>query len=103
MCNTPAGTANPATPYCTSLLVPRLQDREGVKARQVLIDVGLGTGVGEANKITAGSMMELKWKVDEALAHCSCDSQGTKHNMKVVTHPKNGGILMELGSDNAVA
>ena len=47
--------------------------------------------------------MEIKNRLDDAMANCSENALTTGIKVKAATRLKNGGILMELGSDEAVA
>ena len=75
-----------------------------MKARQILIDVGKGSDAGPPEELATCSLMDIKRRLDKAMASCSRESDmlpaGIK--VKVVTHLKNGGIMMELVSEEAV-
>ena len=76
-------------------LAPRLQAREGVRARQVLLDVGMVNGSG-ADMVQGGSIMSLKEQLDEALRRCGDGDSPAPHKTRAVSRLQNGGILMEL-------
>ena len=82
-------------------LAPRLQAREGVRARQVLIDVDDCTGP-EAEALSVSSMMDLKRRLDKALGGCGDNGVPALYKAREVMRLKNGGILMELESDEAM-
>ena len=88
-------------PSHASALAPRLQAREGVRARQVLIDVDDCTRP-EAEALLVSSIMDLKRRLDKALGSCGDDGAPALYKARAVTRLKNGGILMELESDEAV-
>jgi hypothetical protein len=80
-------------------LPPRVQAREGVRARQILIDIAPDPTTGSI-ALAEDSISTLKEKLDKALMASDpgvCDSR-----TKAVTRLRNGGILMELDSDEAV-
>ena len=81
----------------SSHLPPCLQAREGVKARQVLIDFKQDQGPA---LFRAELLVSLKARLDKVLNE-SEDGQGI-HKIRALTRLHNGGILMELGSDEAV-
>ena len=91
---------NVAPPHA-SALAPRLQAREGVRARQVLIDVDNCTGP-EAEALSVSSITDLKRRLDKALGSCGDNGAPSPYKARAVTRLKNGGILMELESDEAV-
>src|SRR6266481_4898681 len=100
-----AGPPNPNSmggPQCTSLLDPRTQARERVKARQILIDLGTESDQVPPMEFTNISVPLLKRRIDEALEGCSEGDGSAVFKARAVTRLKNGGILMELGSDEAV-
>ena len=94
----PPGHVAPVHPPA---LAPRLQAREGVRARQVLIDIDDCTGP-EAAALSASSVADLKRRLDKALHGCGDDGAPVPYKARAVTRLKNGGILMELESDEAV-
>jgi hypothetical protein len=80
-------------------LSPRLKAREGIKTRQVLIDINQSQGE-DAALLEGESISSLKAKIDEALSDCN---EGTHtHRTKAITRLRNGGILAELDSEEAV-
>ena len=82
-----------------SQLGPRLQAREGMRARQVLIDLDHAV---EVSSLRDNNVLEICNKANKALA-ASCAMQGTlEHQVKAVTKLHNGGILLKLNSDMAV-
>ena len=99
----PQGPAHATTPVHKSLLAPRVQAREGVKARQILIDIGSGSDMGPLEEFVACSLTEIKNRLDDAMAKCCEDALTMGIKVKATTRLKNGVILMELGSDEAVA
>ena len=86
-----------SNPHGLSLLPPCLHAREGVKARQVLIDFSQEQGQGP---FTGEALALIKTKIDKALEECE-DSQCV-HKARVMTRLQNRGVLMELDSDDAV-
>ena len=46
--------------------------------------------------------MALKMKLEEVLMGCGDGPKSEGHGVKAVTWLKNGGLLMELGSDTTV-
>ena len=60
----------------------------------------LNAGLLEA--FATGSITTLKMKLKEVLMGCGDKPSSEGHAMKVVTHLKNRGLLMELGSDKTV-
>ena len=86
-----------ANTRASSHLPPCLQAREGVKARQVLINFKQDQGPAPFG---AESLVSLKTRLDKALNE-SEDGQGI-HKIRALTRLRNGRILMELGSDEAV-
>ena len=99
-----AGSSNPPcqsfSPSHPVSLVPRLQAREAIKARQVLLDFEdtLGPEVGA---LLDGSITALKDRLDEALRQSDEDGAQVSHRTRVVSKLRNGGVLMELDSDSA--
>ena len=89
-------------PTHKSLLAPRVQVREGVKARQILIDIGKGSDVGPLEELATCSLTGIKRRLDEAMASCSGGTLPTGIKVKAVMCLKNGGILMELVSEEVV-
>ena len=89
-----------ASPMGTRL-APRLQAREGVRARQVLLDVGMVNGSG-VDMVRGGSIASLKERLDKALCRCSDGDSPAPHKTRVVSRLQNGGILMELDGTPAV-
>src|SRR6266481_1944831 len=89
-------------PQGTSLLDPRTQAREGVKARQILIDLGMELDQVPPMEFANISVPLLKRQIDEALEGCSEGDGRAVFKARAITQLKNGGILMELGSDEAV-
>ena len=94
----PAGNVMPTH---APALAPRLQAREGVRARQVLIDVDDCTRP-EAEALSASSIEALKRRLDKALDDCRDDGSPAPYKARVVMRLKNRGILMELESDKAM-
>ena len=86
-------------PASTLLLAPRVQAQEGVRARQVLIDIGTESDAGPPEELAIGSITALKQKLEDVLSGCGDASETTN---QVVTQLRNGGILVELGSDEVV-
>ena len=86
-----------ANTHASSHLPLRLQAREGVKARQVLIDFKQDQGPAPFG---AKSLVSLKARLDKVLNE-SEDGQGV-HKIRALTRLHNGRILMELGSNEAV-
>ena len=86
------------SPSFLSHLPPRLKAREGIKARQVLMDFKINHDMGQA-PFSDDSIATLKGKFDKTLQ----DSQDA-HEFKIraVTHLWNSGVLMELDSEGAV-
>ena len=83
-----------------TLLAPRLQAREAVKARQVLLDIDDGPG-HEAGALLGDSIMALKERLNKVLRGSTDDGAQTSHKTRAVLKLRNGGILMELDSDSA--
>ena len=54
----PQGTAHTMIPTHNSMLAPRVQAREGVKAGQILIDVGKGSDVGLPEELATCSLTD---------------------------------------------
>ena len=82
-----------------SQLGPRLRAREGMRARQVLIDLDRAE---EASALRDNNVSEIRDKANKALA-ASCAPQDTlEHQVKAVTKLRNRGILLELNSNTAV-
>ena len=82
-------------------LAPRLQAREGIQARQVLLDVGAVDGP-RVEMLRGGSIAALKERLDDTLCRCGSGDSPTQHKTRAMTRLQNGGILMELDSDAAV-
>src|SRR5882672_2653318 len=93
--------ATPAIPKLNHLapLAPRLHARESVRARQVLIDLAAAPG-SESAPLTEESVAALRERLNKALK--DCDPGRRDFKARAVTRLKNGGILMELDSDEAV-
>ena len=84
---------------CFMQLGPRLWAREGMRARQVLIDLDRAE---EASALRDNNVSEICDKANKALA-ASCAMQDTlEHHIKAITKLCNGGILLELNSNAAV-
>ena len=94
-------SATPAAPKLSHLVLmaPRLQARELVRARQVLIDMAADKGLGSVT-LSREPIASLRDQQNRALA--DCDPVSSNFKARVVTHLKNGGILMELGSNEAI-
>ena len=56
----PRGTTHTTVPAHNSMLAPRVQAREGVKARQILIDVGKGSEAGPLEELATCPLTEVK-------------------------------------------
>ena len=80
-------------------LAPRLQAREVVKTRQVLLDIDDNPG-HEAGALLGDLITALKERLDEALCGSTDDGAQTSHKTRAVSKLRNGGILMELDSDS---
>ena len=83
------------------LLAPRLQAMEGVRARQVLIDISTDQDPGLPEEFATCSNVGLKEKLDDALSGCGDGVSSTRFKTRAVSRLMNGGILMELESDEA--
>src|SRR6266481_2061794 len=59
----PTNPTNATAPGHMSLLAPSLQAREGVKARQVLINIGTDADAGLPEEFMTGSAITLKMKI----------------------------------------
>ena len=71
-----------------------------MRARQVLIDLDRAE---EASALRDNNVLEIHDKANKALT-ASCAPQDTlEHQVKAITKLCNGGILLELNSDAAVA
>ena len=57
---------------------------------------------GLPEEFATGSIMALKMELEEALTGCDDGPESEGHVIKAVTCLKNGGLLMELGSDKTV-
>jgi hypothetical protein len=77
-------------------LNPKLRAREGIKSRQILIDIEDSADTATLKNETTGA---LKEKVNKAIKECGGDL--LDHKIKAITRLKNGGILMELDSEEA--
>ena len=71
-------TAASAAPIYPPTMTPRLQAREGVRVRQVLIDIDGCTG-SEAEALSTSSISALKRKLNEALGSCSVNGTPISH------------------------
>ena len=80
-------------------MVPRLQAREAVRARQVLLDFDDLLGP-EAGVLLGGSITVLKDRLDEVLQESDGEAQ-VPHKTRTVLKLRNRGILIELDSDRA--
>ena len=98
----PHNHRNTVAPASTSLLAPRVQARDGMRARQVLINIGTESDAGLPEEFAMGSITALKQKLEDVLSGCGDMTETVSHRIKAVTRLRNGGILMELGSDEAV-
>ena len=80
-----------------SQLALRLRAREGVRVRQLLLDIDQ---IANSTAFAGDSIPVLKEKLNKALLK----SQGgmTDHKIRAVTRLRNGGILMEWDSNKAV-
>ena len=67
----------------------------------MLIDVDNCTGP-EAEALLVSSIVDLKRRLDKALGSCRDDGTPALYKARVVMRLKNGGILMELESDEAM-
>ena len=67
-----------------------------------MIDIGMESDAGLPEEFAMGSITELKQKLEDALSGCGDAAETTNHRIKAVTWLRNGGILMELGSDEVV-
>ena len=70
-----------------------------MRARQVLINIGTESDAGPPEEFAMGSITALKQKLKDALSRCGDRTETMNHRIKAVTWLRNGGILMELGSD----
>jgi len=95
----PSSTLDATRPNHLTPLAPKLQARESVRARQVLIDLAADQGMGAA-AFTREYVASLWNKLNKALL--DCDPIGSNFKARAVTHLKNGGIIMELVSDKAM-
>jgi len=92
-----APLAGPANSRGLLHLPPQLQAREGVKARQVLIDFRQEQGPAPFRGEAAAS---VKARLDKALKEC--EEGPCEHKVRAATRLWNGGILMELDSNEAI-
>src|SRR6266481_7263300 len=83
-----------------SWLPPRLQAREGIKSRQILIDLTVEPDTGQV-PLSSDSIEVLKGKVDKALRD-NWDGSGD-YKTQAVTRLRNRGVLIELESKDAVS
>ena len=77
-------------------LTPRLKAREGIKSRQVLVDFNSGQGQAP---FSDDSITTLKGRFDRALQG---DEGVSGHKTRAVSRLRNGSVLMELDSEEAV-
>ena len=80
-----------------SQLGPRLRAREGVRARQVLIDLDQSAS---ANKFQSQSIAGIRDRANAAL-QLTQGMPTAEHKVKAVTKLQNGSILLELNSNEA--
>ena len=80
-----------------SQLGPRLRAREGVRAHQVLIHLDQSAG---ANEFRSQSTAGIRDKANTAL-QLTQGMPTAEHKVKAVTKLQDGGILLELNSDEA--
>src|SRR6266481_986303 len=94
----PAAQTGPLSTLHFSHFPPRLKAREGIKARQVLVDMASDQVTGQV-PLAGESVANLKGKVNKVLL----DSEDmNEYKTRAVTHLWNSGILMELDSNEAV-
>ena len=77
-------------------LAPRLKAREGIKSRQVLVDFDSGQGQAPFSN---NSIVMLKGRFNGELQG---DKGMGKHKTRAVSQLRNGSVLMELDSEEAV-
>ena len=70
---------------------------KGVRARQVLVDF---SDMGERETVKSRSILDIKQKTDKALAKSGGSMVG--HNFMAVTWLRNGGVLLDLDSKEAI-
>jgi len=73
---------------------PRLRPREGVRSRQVLVDV---TELEDLEVVRQELVVEIMDRANKAL--CKAEGELAGHSFKAVTKLKNGGILLKLDSE----
>ena len=101
----PSNPSTHTTAQHESMLTPRSQAREGVRLRQILININTGPEFSTAPPslgLLSSSVTTLKITLNSALDGCHANTESVRHQAKAATHLRNGGILMELGSDEAV-
>ena len=81
---------------CLPHLTPRLKAREGIKSRQILVDFDCGLGQAP---FSDDSITTLKGRFDGALQG---DKGASGYKTRAVSWLQNGGVLMELDSEEAV-
>ena len=86
----------PLNTPCTVHFAPRLKAREGVRSRQILIDFESDQGL---ILFADDPITVLKGRFNKALQDIE-DANG--HKTRAISHLRNGGVLMELGSEEAV-
>lgn len=85
----------PATQNIANILDPKAKAREGIMARQVLIDIPLEISQSTYQKMSNSAILD---KANNAISIISKD---TIHKFLGVTKLRNGGLLMELNSEEA--
>ena len=86
------------------MLMPQSQAREGVRSKQILININTGPELGTTPLVDlfSSSVTMLKDTLNGTLDSCHTNTESVRHQAKAGTCLRNGGILMELGSDKAV-
>lgn len=87
----------PPNPPLLPHLPSRLKAREGIKSRQVLVELERELGTGQV-PFADESIAALKSRIDRALRD---GEPSTEHKTRAVTRLRNGGILMEMESEGA--